>query len=70
MAGLFEAWRVEHRPNLSGIAIGDQPKALLKELAEDLLERFEAAPLLDAYDVYQHLQDYWYATLQDDVYQT
>jgi type I restriction enzyme M protein len=69
VANLFEAWRAEHRPNLAGIAIGDQPKALLKELAEDLLERFEAAPLLDAYDVYQHLQDYWYATLQDDVYQ-
>lgn len=69
VAGLFEAWRAEHRPNLAGIAIGDQPKTLLKELAEDLLHRFEAAPLLDAYDVYQHLQDHWYATLQDDVYQ-
>jgi len=69
VAGLFEAWRAEHHPKLADIAIGDQPKALLKELAEDLLHRFEAAPLLDAYDVYQHLQDYWYATLQDDVYQ-
>lgn len=69
VAGLFAAWRAEHRPCLAGIAIGDQPKALLKTLAEDLLERFKAAPLLDAYDVYQHLQDYWYATLQDDVYQ-
>lgn len=69
VAGLFEAWRDEHRPNLAGITIGDQPKALLKELGEDLLHRFEAAPLLDAYDVYQHLQDYWYATMQDDVYQ-
>lgn len=69
VAGLFDAWRAEHRPRLVGIAIGDQPKALLKTLAEDLLERFKAAPLLDTYDVYQHLQDYWYATLQDDVYQ-
>ncbi|UFH48980.1 type I restriction-modification system subunit M [Pseudomonas sp. KNUC1026] len=69
VACLFEIWLAEHRPNLAGIAIGDQPKALLKELAEDLLHRFEAAPLLDAYDVYQHLQDYWYSTLQDDVYQ-
>ncbi len=69
VAGLFDAWRAEHRPRLAGIAIGDQPKALLKALAEDLLQRFKAAPLLDAYDVYQHLQDYWYATLQDDVYQ-
>ncbi|AIL59255.1 type I restriction-modification system subunit M [Pseudomonas alkylphenolica] len=66
---LFDAWRNEHRPRLQNIAIGDRPKALLNTLAEDLLHRFEFAPLLDAYDVYQHLQDYWYATLQDDVYQ-
>ncbi|WP_047335434.1 type I restriction-modification system subunit M [Pseudomonas protegens] len=69
ISGLFDAWRDEQRPRLQGIAIGDRPKALLNTLAEDLLQRFEAAPLLNAYDVYQHLQDYWYATLQDDVYQ-
>ncbi|WAH58123.1 type I restriction-modification system subunit M [Pseudomonas silvicola] len=69
ISGLFDAWRNEHRPRLQNIAIGDRPKALLNTLAEDLLHRFEAAPLLDAYDVYQHLQDYWYATLQDDMYQ-
>lgn len=69
ISGLFDAWRNEHRPRLQDIAIGDRPKALLNTLAEDLLHRFEAAPLLDAYDVYQHLQDYWYASLQDDVYQ-
>lgn len=69
ISDLFDAWRNEHRPRLQGIATGDRPKALLNTLVEDLLHRFEAAPLLDAYDVYQHLQDYWYATLQDDVYQ-
>lgn len=67
--GLFEAWRNEHRPSLRNIAIGDRPKALLHTLAEDLLQRFKTAPLVDAYDVYQHLQDYWYTTLQDDLYQ-
>ena len=69
ISDLFDAWRNEHRPRLQGIAIGDRPKALLNTLAEDLLHRFETAPLLNAYDVYQHLQDYWYATLQDDLYQ-
>ncbi|UZM13117.1 type I restriction-modification system subunit M [Pseudomonas kielensis] len=69
ISGLFAAWSEEHRPLLQGIAIGDRPKVLLNTLAEDLLHRFETAPLLDAYDVYQHLQDYWYTTLQDDVYQ-
>jgi len=33
-----------------------------------LLAAFKDAPLLDAYDVYQHLMDYWAATLQDDAY--
>ncbi|MNF63964.1 putative type I restriction enzymeP M protein [compost metagenome] len=69
ISGLFDAWCNEYRPRLQSIAIGDRPKALLNTLAEDLLHRFEAAPLLNAYDVYQHLQDYWCATLQDDVYQ-
>ncbi|HKS13543.1 MAG TPA: type I restriction-modification system subunit M [Pseudomonas sp.] len=66
---LFEDWRNDHRPCLQGITIGDRPKALLNTLAEDLLHRFKSAPLLDAYDVYQHLQDYWYTIFQDDVYQ-
>lgn len=69
ISSLFDTWRNEHRPRLQNIAVGDRPKALLITLAEDLLHRFEAAPLLDAYDVYQHLQGYWYATLQDDLYQ-
>jgi type I restriction enzyme M protein len=30
---------------------------------------FQAAPLLDAYDVYQHLMDSWAETMQDDAYQ-
>jgi len=33
-----------------------------------LLDTFKAAPLLDAYDVYQHLMNYWDQTMQDDVY--
>jgi len=33
-----------------------------------LLDTFEKARLLDPYDVYQHLMDYWVETMQDDVY--
>jgi type I restriction enzyme M protein len=33
-----------------------------------LLAIFQTAPLLDGYDVYQHLMDYWAATMQDDCY--
>ena len=65
---LFEKWREVNAPRLRGIAPGDHPKALIEALSEDLLETFQKARLLDAYDVYQHLMDYWTETLQDDVY--
>ncbi|MFO1420933.1 MAG: type I restriction-modification system subunit M [Candidatus Competibacteraceae bacterium] len=64
----FAAWQQANRTRLSGIQRGDHPKALIETLAESLLEAFRPAPLLDAYDVYQHLMDYWAETMQDDVY--
>jgi type I restriction enzyme M protein len=44
------------------------PKALIGTIAESLLQTFEHAPLVDAYDVYQHLMDYWAESMQDDCY--
>ena len=51
-----------------GLAPGFRPKALIAELAEGLLDHYKGRPLIDAYDVYQHLMDYWVETMQDDVY--
>ncbi len=65
---LFEGWCEAHRERLYALAPGDDPKALIALLSEDLLARFAAAPLLDKYDVYQLLMDYWADTMQDDVY--
>jgi type I restriction enzyme M protein len=65
---LFGGWKLLNRPRLEGLAIADKPKALIETLSENLLENFRAAELLDAYDVYQHLMDYWAETMQDDVY--
>ena len=65
---LFTKWKAANTPRLKGLAQGGKPKALIETIAEDLLATFEKAPLLDAYDVYQHLMDYWAATMQDDVY--
>lgn len=64
----FAAWKQASRPRLTGIQRDDHPKALIETLSESLLETFRTAPLLDAYDVYQHLMDYWAETMQDDVY--
>ncbi len=65
---LFMKWKAANTPGLKSIAIGGKPKALIKTLSEDLLDTFEKARLLDPYDVYQHLMDYWIETMQDDVY--
>ncbi len=65
---LFAKWKKAAVPHLKGFAQDGHPKALIETIAEDLLATFRAAPLLDAYDVYQHLMDYWAATMQDDCY--
>ena len=65
---VFEGWRREHAPRLRKLAVGHAPKALIRDLSEDLLLRFAGLPLLDRYDVYQCLMDYWDEVMQDDVY--
>jgi type I restriction enzyme M protein len=58
VTNLFAKWKAANKPRMNGIAKGGKPKALIEALAEDLLEIFRQARLLDAYDVYQHLMDY------------
>lgn len=64
----FLRWRVAHQKSLKGIKVGDKAKRLIEVIAEDLLTRFADVPLIDKYDVYQHLMSYWAETMQDDVY--
>jgi type I restriction enzyme M protein len=65
---LFAKWKLANVSKLKSIAVGAKPKTLIESLSEDLLGTFEKARLLDPYDVYQHLMDYWAETMQDDVY--
>ena len=65
---VFAAWREAHEPNLRAIDVGTIPRKIVETLSEDLLTRFKGLPLLDAYDVYQKLMDYWDEVMQDDVY--
>lgn len=65
---LFSKWRQAVTPRLTGFGQDDHPKELIGTISETLLAAFQAAPLLDAYDVYQHLMDYWVETMQDDTY--
>lgn len=68
VATLFAQWTAANAPRLAGIAKDDHPKTLIETLSEDLLETFRKARLINAYDIYQHLMDFWAETMQDDVY--
>ena len=44
------------------------PKELIAKISEQLLDDFAQVSLLDKYDVYEVLMEYWAETMQDDVY--
>jgi len=63
------SWREKHVPYLKQIEAGVKPKETIWYLSEDLLIKFSEIPLLDKFDIYQTLLNYWKTIMQDDVYQ-
>lgn len=68
MKSHFETWKKKSRASLSALTVGCQPKGVIAALAEDLLAHYTDKALVDRYDIYQHLMDYWAQTMQDDCY--
>ena len=64
----FAVWRDEWTQKLKALAPGFHPKQLIVDIGESLLAHYADRPLIDAYDIYQHLLDYWATTMQDDAY--
>ncbi|HWF62663.1 MAG TPA: type I restriction-modification system subunit M [Nitrospira sp.] len=64
----FAMWKQKTAKSLRALKIGCHPKELIVELSEDLLAHYAGQPLIDKYDIYQHLMDYWAETMQDDSY--
>jgi len=65
---VFVDWKKVSTPQLKTFGKKSRPKQLIELLSEDLLDRFKSTPLVNAYDLYQHLMDYWKETMQDDCY--
>lgn len=65
---IFAQWRDSVKDILLGIESETNPKELIRTIAVMLLNAYESARLLDNYDVYDCLLNYWNAKLQDDVY--
>lgn len=68
MDTLFETWKTKNTSLLKDLVIGFNPKELIHTLSEDLLSHYYNKPLIDAYDMYQHLMTYWFDVMQDDAY--
>jgi type I restriction enzyme M protein len=68
MNTLFDDWRKKSAATLRGLQAGCHPKQVIADLSEELLAHYSGKPLIDKYDVYQHLMDYWAETMQDDCY--
>jgi type I restriction enzyme M protein len=68
MNALFTDWRKKSAAKLRGLQARFHPKQVIADLSEDLLAHYSGKPLIDKYDVYQHLVDYWAETMQDDCY--
>ena len=65
----FADWCSKHREQLNAIVQGFAPKILIEQLGNSLLDIFGAdKSLVDAYDVYDCLMNYWGDTMQDDCY--
>ena len=68
MNALFADWQQHSTVTLKNLEVDCHPKTVIAQLAEDLLAHYTDKPLINKYDVYQHLMDYWSTTMQDDCY--
>jgi len=65
---IFNDWRGIKTDYLKGIDKNTHPKAVIAKLSSGLLAHFAEIKLIDKYDVYQHLMNYWEEILQDDIH--
>ena len=64
----FTVWRESSSAKFKTLQAGCHPREIITQLSEDLLAHYANKPLIDPYDIYQHLMDYWAETMQDDCY--
>ncbi len=64
----FAVWRESRSAKLKTLQAGCHPREIITQLSEGLLAHYANMPLINPYDIYQHLMDYWAETMQDDSY--
>ena len=65
---IFKQWRAAVKDVLLSIEADTDPKNLIRKISSMLLTAYQSSLLLDNYDAYDCLLNYWNEKLQDDVY--
>ena len=68
MRDLFDQWRCRSVDYLKKLERKCNPKQVISDLSEDLLNHYSDKPLVNNYKIYQYLMDYWSEPMQDDCY--
>lgn len=69
MEAVFGEWKTASAEALKALDAGLRPKDEIRAMAERLLQAYRDRHLIDPYDVYQHVMEYWADTMQDDLYE-
>ena len=71
----FDSWKLKYRTHLQNIKPNNRNgtsshnlQKIIRALSDDFLGTFVDVQLIDQYDLYQHLMDYWAENMQDDVH--
>ena len=68
-SALLNEWKAEIMPQMKTVAQGARPKELITDWSESLLVKAkDHSGLVDAYEVYDVLLNYWTDVMQDDCY--
>ncbi|QBN20263.1 type I restriction-modification system subunit M [Flavobacterium nackdongense] len=68
MDKLFNDWKTQYTIFLKQLTAGIKPKQVVHTISEAILTAYTGKALMDKYDVYQHVMNYWNETMQDDTY--
>ena len=68
MNNVFTTWKDSVAEKLNALKKELHPKAIIEGISEEMLVAYQGKALINKYDVYQHLMNYWIDVMQDDCY--
>lgn len=69
LQGAFNGWKKNNIAYLKSRDKGTLPKKVIIKIADEIITAYQEIKLVDKYDIYQHLLNYWAEIMQDDMYE-